>query len=199
MRGCGFQVAKSIVQDRVSSYQRGFKNRHRNSEVWKRVGKFGSLSTKIQRHGPGKGFEVLGGHSPPRPLGFMRSVTGTRMCHQVLNFTCSPKLRKKRPTEEITNILHGWYFAPKAATFAENRFFCLPQVLRSMTRSAGDVFKVRALLACLAGAGLFFRAKEEILRTCYAGYSTLDVEYIPINSTTEKVFAFAGFPFTWIM
>ena len=43
MRGCGFQVAKSIVQDRVSLYQRGFKNRHRNSEVWKRLGKFGFL------------------------------------------------------------------------------------------------------------------------------------------------------------
>ena len=169
MRGCGFQVAKSIVQDRVSSYQRGFKNRHRNSEVWKRVGKFGFLSTQIQRRGAGKGSEDLSGHSPPRPLGFMRSVTGTRMCYQVLKFTCSPK-RKKMPTKERTNILHGWYFARKAATFAENRFFCLPQALRYMTRSAGDEkFKVRALLACVAGAGLFFRAKEEMSRTRYAG------------------------------
>lgn len=75
----GVWISSSVVQDRVSSYQRGFKNRHRNSEGWKRVGKFGFLSTKIQRHGPGKGFEVLGGHSPPRPLGFMRSVTGTRL------------------------------------------------------------------------------------------------------------------------
>ena len=90
MRGCAFQVAKSIVQDRVSSYQRGFKNGHRNSEVWKRLGKFGFLSTKIQRHGPGKGFEVLSEHSPSRPLGFMRSVTGTRMCHQVLEIYMFP-------------------------------------------------------------------------------------------------------------
>ena len=45
--------------------------------------------------------------------------------------------------------------------------FCLPQVLRSMTRSAGDEKFKRALLACVAGAGLFFRAKEEISRTRY--------------------------------
>ena len=154
-------VRKSTVQDRVSSYQRGLENRHRNSEVWKRVAKFGFLSTKIQRHGPGKGFEVLSENSPPRPLGFMRSVTGTRMCHQVLKFTCSPK-RKKMHTEERTNILHGRYFAPKAASFAENRFFCLPQVLRSMTRSAGDEkFKVRALLACVAGAGFFLGRRKK--------------------------------------
>ena len=47
--------------------------------------------------------------------------------------------------------------------------FCLPQVLRSKTRSAGDEKFKRALLACVAGAGLFFRAKEEISRTRYAG------------------------------
>ena len=35
--------------------------------------------------------------------------------------------------------------------------FCLPQILRSMTRSAGDEKFKRALLACDAGAGLFFR------------------------------------------
>lgn len=110
MRGCGFQVPKSIVQGRVSSYQRGFKNSHRNSEVWKRVGKFGFLRTKIQRHGLGKGFEVLGGYSPPRLPGFMRSVTGTRMCHQVLKFTCFPKrkkkgLQKKEQTSYMDDIL----------------------------------------------------------------------------------------------
>ena len=74
-------------------------------------------------------------------------------------------LQKKEQTSYMDDIL-----LVRRRALQKTAFFCLPQVLRSMTRSAGDEkFKVRALLACVAGAGFFFRAKEEISRTRYAG------------------------------
>ena len=39
--------------------------------------------------------------------------------------------------------------------------FCRPQVLRSMTRSAGDEKFKRALLACVAGAGFFLGRRKK--------------------------------------
>ena len=58
MRGCGFQVAKSIVQDRVSSYQRGFKNRHRNMEVWKGWENLVSCQPKFKDVARGRGLKT---------------------------------------------------------------------------------------------------------------------------------------------
>ena len=83
-----------------------------------------------------------------------------------LHFPLNEKkcLQKKEQTSCMDDIL-----LVRRRALQKTAFFCLPQVLRSMTRSAGDEKFKRALLACVAGAGLFFRAKEEISRTRYAG------------------------------
>ena len=66
-------------------------------------------------------------------------------------------LQKKEQTSYIDDIL-----LVRRRALQKTAFFCLPQVLRSMTRSAGDEkFKVRALLACVAGAGFFLGRRKK--------------------------------------